>query len=334
MNPKISIIVPVYNAEEYIKKCINSILNQTFGEIEVILINDGSTDRSLEILREYESKDSRIRIINQNNSGPSVARNKGIKVASGDYIGFVDSDDYIEQEMYEVLYKTAIADRAQITMCNYKEVHIYNNTSLLSDHKLQEGKLYNRYEIEHDIISKFSKSENYGFYSLWNKLYHKEWLLSTDILMDESRDHAEDWWFNIQLFSQLESFICSSKTLYNYIHINQTSLMRKYRENQFDLCLDGRKKLIATIKDDLIDYRDLNTRFIFEYLGYILNTVKNVENKNKCYLLVENVLKNTEVQKSCRNHYKLSFKHNIFLYFVLRKNIKMVILLSRLANLI
>ena len=101
MNPKVSIIVPIYNSEKYMNKCIESILNQTLTEIEIILVNDGSTDNSGKIIDNYAKKDNRIKVIHQQNSGPSVARNKGISTAKGKYIGFVDSDDYIESTMYE-----------------------------------------------------------------------------------------------------------------------------------------------------------------------------------------------------------------------------------------
>ena len=93
--PKISVIIPVYNVEKYLRECLDSLLNQTFKDIEIICVNDGSTDGSLNILNEYASKDSRFIIINQNNQGLSAARNNGLNVAKGDYVAFLDSDDYI-----------------------------------------------------------------------------------------------------------------------------------------------------------------------------------------------------------------------------------------------
>lgn len=103
MNPKISIIVPVYEVEPYIHKCVDSILAQTFTDFELILVDDGSPDNCGEICDEYEENDSRIRVIHKENGGPSSARNAGLNIAKGDYIGFVDSDDWIETDMYEML---------------------------------------------------------------------------------------------------------------------------------------------------------------------------------------------------------------------------------------
>ena len=101
--PKISVIVPVYNVEKYLARCLDSIINQTLADIEIICINDGSTDNSLEILNDYAKKDSRIKIIDQTNAGLSCARNAGMQIAQGEYIGFVDSDDWIDLDFYEKL---------------------------------------------------------------------------------------------------------------------------------------------------------------------------------------------------------------------------------------
>lgn len=112
--PKVSIIVPVYNVEKYLRKCIDSLVNQTLNDIEIICINDGSTDKSLKILKEYKNKDSRIILLNQENSGQSVARNRGIEIAKGEYLGFVDPDDWIDLDYYEKLYNAAIGTNADI----------------------------------------------------------------------------------------------------------------------------------------------------------------------------------------------------------------------------
>lgn len=113
--PKISVIVPVYNTEAYLDKCLTSLINQTLSDIEIICINDGSTDNSLNILEKYAKEDSRIKIITQENSGQSIARNNGIKNATSEYIGFIDSDDYIDLEFYEKLYNAAKNNDADIS---------------------------------------------------------------------------------------------------------------------------------------------------------------------------------------------------------------------------
>ena len=117
---KISIIIPIYNVKEYLKRCVDSVLNQSYKNIEVILIDDGSTDGSEKICDEYAKKDKRVVVVHQKNSGVSASRNKGIELATGKYIGFVDSDDYIHKDMFEKLYNSLISTSSSISMCNYQ----------------------------------------------------------------------------------------------------------------------------------------------------------------------------------------------------------------------
>lgn len=116
---KISIIVPLYNVEEYLSKCIETLINQTLKEIEIILIDDGSTDKSSKICDEYAKRDSRIRVIHQKNVGVSQARNNAIQIASGEFVMFVDGDDWIEEQTCEIAYNTAVEKKADALMFDY-----------------------------------------------------------------------------------------------------------------------------------------------------------------------------------------------------------------------
>ncbi len=120
---EISIIVPVYKVEPYLRKCVDSILAQTFTDFEVILVDDGSPDNSGKICDEYASKDSRVRVIHKENGGLSSARNAGIDVARGKYLGFVDSDDYIEKDMYELLYDNIVKEQADLSICGIYDIY-------------------------------------------------------------------------------------------------------------------------------------------------------------------------------------------------------------------
>ena len=131
--PEISVIVPVYNVEPYLRQCIESIQNQTFQDLEIILVDDGSTDGSGKICREYEKNDQRIRVIHKVNGGLGDARNVGLDVAQGGYIGFVDSDDFIDADMYELLYKNAISHKADISMCRDRSVPVASTANECCD---------------------------------------------------------------------------------------------------------------------------------------------------------------------------------------------------------
>lgn len=126
MGEKISVIVPVYNVEQYLERCVDSIINQTYTNLEIILVNDGSTDNSGKLCDELAKKDERIRVIHKENGGLSDARNRGIEEAESDLVGFIDSDDYIDNDMYEILLKNLNNTDADLSMCALYDV--YNNT--------------------------------------------------------------------------------------------------------------------------------------------------------------------------------------------------------------
>ena len=123
MQPKISVIIPVYKVEKYLDRCVNSVLNQTLKDIEVILIDDGSPDGCPAMCEEYKKKDNRVRVIHKENGGLGYARNSGLEIATGEYIAFVDSDDFIEEDMYESLYSDAIKYNADVVLQGWKDDH-------------------------------------------------------------------------------------------------------------------------------------------------------------------------------------------------------------------
>ena len=161
---KVSIIVPVYNVELYLDKCLNSLVNQTLKEIEIIVVNDGSKDNSQAIIDKYTNKYNNIKALRKENGGLSDARNYGIKYASGEYIGYVDSDDYVTLDMYEKLYNKAIEEKSDIVECNL--YHDYNN--------------HQDIEIGTKIYDK-KKLLILGRSVVWNKIYNREWLLSKKV---------------------------------------------------------------------------------------------------------------------------------------------------------
>ena len=160
---KVSVIVPVYNVEKYLRECLESLVNQTLKEIEIICINDGSEDSSLEILNEYASKDSRFVIINQENCGQSVARNKGLDVAKGEYIGFVDSDDWVDLNFFENLYSEAVKNNSDIAAASIRKV-IYDK---LDKYIIK----YDSVQTETDTDKKYKLAEIPDWNYTCNKIY-------------------------------------------------------------------------------------------------------------------------------------------------------------------
>lgn len=170
-NPVISIIVPVYKVEKYLAKCVESILAQTFADFELILVDDGSPDSCGKLCDEYALKDSRIKVIHKENGGLSDARNAGIQVAKGEYLGFVDSDDYIAPDMYELLYRLILENNAQIAVCDAAVVEEDAEASYTDSEKI--------YVLEHEDALREMISKRLFAVNAWNKLYKKELFSNT-----------------------------------------------------------------------------------------------------------------------------------------------------------
>lgn len=164
-NPKVSIIVPVYNVEKYLKKCLNSLINQTLIDIEIICVNDGSTDNSEKILQQFAKQDSRVKILSQQNKGQSVARNVAIENATGDYLGFVDSDDWVDLDYFEKLYNRAKEFECDIACAGFKRCGKFIN-SIRKSYK--DVKIYT--DINEKVIVDKLPKHNY----LWNKIYKRD----------------------------------------------------------------------------------------------------------------------------------------------------------------
>ena len=197
MQPTVSVIVPVYNVEKYLARCVDSITYQTYENLDIILVDDGSTDNSGRICDEYAKKDTRIRVIHQKNKGLSGARNSGIFASTGDYIGFVDSDDWIDKDMYELLVNTAIEHHADIARCdtylNYddgteKTNSDYSNVRVLDCVQAIKETVYTSFNM-----------------SVCNKLYSSS-LLSSDTF-DENQYGIEDWEFNYRILKNHPNLI-------------------------------------------------------------------------------------------------------------------------------
>lgn len=211
---KVSIIVPIYNVEKYLDRCLESILNQTLKEIEIVAINDGSTDKSLEILQKYINNFN-IKLINKANGGLSSARNVGLENAKGEYIAFVDSDDFIHKEMYEELY--TISQGSDVVFCGYNK--FYSNkieeSDILKKLKLfEENRKYLGIEMyKHELVT------------VWNKIYRREFLEKNKFKFVEGIIHEDDE-FSLKVFSKAESVKFIKKNFYFYRLDNQSSITK------------------------------------------------------------------------------------------------------------
>ncbi len=216
MKVKVSVIVPVYNVEEYLPKCLDSVINNTLSDIEIIIVNDGSTDNSSKIIAKYQKKDKRIKVINQENCGLGSARNKGLEKAMGEYIAFIDSDDWIEKDMLEFMYNHAFEKKSDIVICSYK--NIYN-------HK-EEVNIIPDQIINDTIAGKNSRIFN--IFSAWCKIYKRDFLNKSKVKFVEDKVWYEDFSFSVKLLSMTTKIDIINKPLYNYV-IRNNSIMNNFK---------------------------------------------------------------------------------------------------------
>lgn len=219
---KLSIIVPVYNVEQYLAKCLNSLINQTLIDIEIICVNDGSTDKSLEILQAFSKQDSRIKVFNQKNQGQSVARNLAIQNATGEYLGFVDSDDWVDLDYFEKLYNTAKNHNADIACAGFKRC-CKRKSSIRKSYK--EVKVYT--DIDDKVLVDKLPDHNY----IWNKIYKRQ---NWNYLFTEGR-YFEDVALLIKILYQSDKMVTVPNTYYNYMKNPTSTVALKTPKHKRDL---------------------------------------------------------------------------------------------------
>lgn len=264
---KLSIIVPVYNVEKYLPKCLESLTNQTLKDIEIICVNDGSMDNSLAILKEFASKDSRIRIIDNQHQGVAKTRNTGLEQSTGEYIGFVDSDDYIDIDFFEKLYNSATKSNSDIAIASIlKHKNFFN--------------IYNaKYTKEETAITiqdkiKLCEDKKHFFFYAWNKIYHSGFIKENNIKFSEGQIY-EDVMFAIKALYYSNKIISVYGTKYHYIeHENSlTKYKDKTGEKEHDL-IKAYSELQEFCNSKNIEIPERLNYYTKENFGFILNLYK------------------------------------------------------------
>lgn len=219
----ISVIVPVYNVEKYLDKCIKSIVNQTYKNLEIILVDDGSPDNCPEICDKWAKKDERIKVIHKENGGLSDARNAGFAVSKGEYISFIDSDDFIEKGFYEILCD-ALDNGADIAECATRLCDEDNNIILVRG--FEEDKMFDGVTATQTLLE-----ERGIMQTVWNKLYKRE--VIRNILFEYGKYHEDNFW-TWQIFLNAKKVFVSSKAMYNYVQRNGSIMGDGYSLKRLD----------------------------------------------------------------------------------------------------
>lgn len=297
---KLSIIVPIYNVERYLERCIISILNQTYVNFELILVNDGSIDNSKDICEKYLSIDNRIKLINKKNGGLSSARNTGIELAIGEYIAFVDSDDYINKYMYEVLITTLKKDKSDMVICGYNKVD-------QNEANFQE--INNYIDVNNVLASKISKVEALDklliegekFVFAWNKIYKRK--LFNELRYKNGKIYEDEFLAHRVLYKCNKVSVINEK-LYFYIQRDGSIINSKFTTKRFDKVYALKERIDFLKEKNLLELKEKAEKSFVDYFiwNYFV-AYQRLENVNSDLIKLKNefnkvffeILKNTKI---------------------------------------
>ncbi|MBP1990372.1 glycosyltransferase family 2 protein [Paenibacillus eucommiae] len=321
MKPKVSIVVPIFNVESYLGRCLDSLLQQTMKDIEIIAVNDGSTDTCGEILQQYAAKDNRIVVIEKKNGGVSSARNEGIRAANGAYIGFVDPDDWVDKDMYKEMHDTAIHEEADIVMCTYYRE--FGTHSKEKKFNLPEKLCYRDEEVQAELLRRLigplkdeiGKPEYLDAWgTVWSKLYRADMIKENELAFIDLEivGTNEDSLFNIHTSYHAKTFVFLNKPYYHYWRVNTGSVTSGYKPDLKDKWYQLYSIIEGFITDKKLSsdfYLALNNRKCLNTLGLGLNTI-SINNKLPVF---------TKIRKLSTilndNHLKSSFRQLDMAYF-------------------
>lgn len=281
-NSLISIIVPVYKTAQYLPKCLDSIIRQTYKNLEIIVVDDGSPDNSYRICQEYAKIDDRIKIIQQKNSGVSKARNNALNVCSGDYIGFVDSDDFIDEDMYEHLLNLIKENNGDIAICNYTFIDTYGNKEdpMVSISNVPNYKVFDTKNATEEIMK---IKDNLFVGHVWDKLFKKDSI--KELFFLEDIHCYEDLIFVYEAFKKSNSIIFSNESKYSYV-LSETSISHRDFSPKYFTAIEAVKLLYDDMK---INYPDIANiaykKYIYENMAQASLCVNKSSNIDIDYYL-------------------------------------------------
>ena len=311
---KISVIIPIYNVEKYLKRCIESIIKQTYSNLEIILVDDGSPDGCAKICDEYKNKDERIVVIHKKNGGLSDARNAGLKVATGEIISYIDSDDYVDLDMYEKMTKAMEEKNADIVVCGTNIDYEDGHTKVKCE---KEEKSFNREEalIELNSFKSFDMA-------VWNKLYKREVVDKIEFPVGKK---SEDYFVMYQYFARAKKVVIINQAKYHYFQRSNSISRGKNVTHDY---IEGSKSQKEFFKKNFPDLNYVgNTAYAFSYIAtynrYIKNELKMTnelkkEFKKEVRKYLKDINGNSHISRSKKIQATL-FSYSLFIYKIALK---------------
>ena len=326
---RLSVIIPVYNAEVYLKRCVDSVLKQSLQDFQLVLVDDGSQDKSPEICDAYEAMDCRIKVIHQQNAGVSAARNSGIKAATGKYIGFVDSDDWIDPKMFKRLICEAERTGADVVMCDATTVYDDGRTQADTITQLSENLVLKKTDFSPSLLLEMAGSA-------WRCIYkhdrYSDKLRKYPLAFPLGVKFSEDRIFNLYAFGQANK-VSYIKESYYYRYVNLKSAVHRFHEDYFEAYKKAADSISEAIKLAWDNDQNLQTAYLGQFITGAFGAICNYFYKTSPLCRKEKMKK---VQAVCDDE---QLKNAIQVYgadgkskWVMDKNYLMLIAYAKLAN--
>ncbi|MCD7809092.1 MAG: glycosyltransferase [Erysipelotrichaceae bacterium] len=331
---EVSIIVPIYKVEAYLERCVSSLMNQTLKNIEIILVDDGSPDNCPYLCDSFEKKDKRVKVVHKTNGGLSSARNAGMTIASGKYIGFVDSDDDIELDMYERMFEIAVKYQTDFVMCDYIR-RLSDGNSYHKSLNIEPG-YYDKNKIIKHIYPKLIMNNDidYGpLLSVWHCLYNRKFLEDNHLCFDEDVKWSEDNIFSSKVgYCANNFYYMKDVSLYHYYQ-NENTITTSYRKGAWDV-YKLMNNYIHQYFDSISEYDFTNQMYLHLIyyasnciglsvnkinLNEISNEIKSILSDDDLIIALKNV-KNLNVSKRMRFQlWLMKHQHNLILALMVKR---------------
>lgn len=323
--PEVSIIVPVYNAEKYLNRCIDSLLNQTFTDFEILLVDDGSTDNSYNICSEYEKLDNRVKVIQLNHCGVARIRNQAMKIAEGKYLMFCDSDDYVEDTWIETLYNAIIEYPDSLVLSGYNEINLVTNKSKkLALNDINKPTFY-------PLDESYLFIKNVLIYTVWNKIFLRSTIINNNLTHDTIVREGSDVLFVMKYIKYCQNILYLPSFTYNYLYNGTPTIIRSFDAHRYN----SLGKIYLSFLDivDKKDIPELSNKYFDRFIDCIsyVHDERNTESKRLKIKYSNFILRDKAFRTALKNTKKgyISWKLK-FIFFL--KNYRIFNLYTRLAK--
>lgn len=298
--PLISVIVPIYNVKEYLDRCVESIVNQTYKNIEIILVDDGSPDNCPQMCNEWAEKDTRINVIHKENGGLSDARNAGLKIATGEIVSFIDSDDWIELDMFEKMLNRMIEDDSDIVSCGVKWVEEDGN--VIRDVTVSNDEVLDMQSAMKELLNDGKLKQH-----VWNKIYKFD--LIKDVPFEKGKYHEDVFW-SYQIVGRAKKVSVVKESFYNYVQRSNSIMGEGFSAKRLD-ALDANRQRCEYMKEH---FPELYDKSLYVYIGSCHYQLQCAVKANQPKEVIDNILDRTLYRKTGHPTREITFKQKIWFY--------------------